>query len=238
MALPSPLSPATPSGSSSLLGDKGAAQNGTLGSPPKEPLPSLPPEAAAVGGELDGLAPMRSRSGSTGSAGGKGDNKDEEDDFGGANSAGGAGAGARRAPPPPPPPSGWKLGGSGGRKRSADEHFEAEDEEAVREADALLGAGASAEVGERAGIPEGVSVSVQGSGSAPTSLSALEPLSFGVAGIDSQVGNELVQGGKDEVEIGMTAEPGTITAARLDRLESTLEELRAKLDQVQRARGS
>ncbi|KAE8216698.1 hypothetical protein CF327_g126 [Tilletia walkeri] len=336
------------------LSPSAGGQNGMLGSPPKEPLPSLPPEAA----ELDG--PLRTRSGSSSGAsmmGAGGSVKrqhmtgqlrmssvrrssiatalrlleTEENDRsqqkqqqqqqrlpveydsagrpGRPRAVGKEGQGPppaspmpssislpledegeeNRLPPPSrpqsslfaapplPPPPGLGQGeesprpaaslfsskGAGaGKKRSADEHFEVEDEEAEREAEALHGLDGGHE--QEQVIPEGVSISVQGSGSAPSSSSsssssstssAMDSIStpasspfgsteegeeatgLGRSGSMHADEEEEEDGGKKAVETRRPGPPNTITAARLDRAEATLEELRARLETVQRARG-
>ncbi|KAL9939596.1 hypothetical protein V8E36_001413 [Tilletia maclaganii] len=141
----------------------------------------------------------------------------------------------RRQPlelPPLPSVSAAAVGVAGaGRKRSADEHFEVEDAEAADEAEALHrgggGRGADAD-GDRDAeqqqhqqqLPEGLTISTQGSGTAPTPSSP-----------EQEQHSDQPQERRGPVSVSST----TITAARLDRAENALRELRTILANVQRA---
>ncbi|KAK0552430.1 hypothetical protein OC845_001696 [Tilletia horrida] len=140
------------------------------------------------------------------------------------------------------PPLEKEAEGGKGRKRSADEHFEAEEEEAIREAAELhqslpvLTVPKGEDDGKERDSSSGeeaeangpmLSVSVQGSGTAPTSTHS-------EGGPDE--GGASVLEKKEQDSQSRTAGsglPGTITAARLDRAEAGIHELRAMLAVIQ-----
>ncbi|KAK0563365.1 hypothetical protein OC844_002256 [Tilletia horrida] len=266
-----------PSSSSSLLvGSPASAQQGggggLLGSPPKEPLPSLPrgdEGGAPLGANAWRRGKMRAsdllmtssrpswESGELVQDEEVGHPEPLEPDW------------KASAPPPPKRSSvdlpladedgsgaGLKAGASPllasgamstSRKRSADEHFETEDAEAELEAKEMhRGEGeeaarqAETETGGLPELPEGLSVSVQGSGTAPSGPSSSSaPTPIKDADTDAEAEHSAASPPATTATASRHARgasTATITAARLDRAEAALEELRGMLAQVEQAR--